>query len=159
MNVSVVAVSFAKEFHPVTSLNLIARNARFSPDGRWLAYQSNETGRMQVYVVSYPDLAEKRPVSTEGGTEPAWRPRGGELYYRNGPSMMAVNVSTTPKLEIGTPRQLFRSSFPEDLYGDRSFDVMPDGEHFLMFEPDPAAAPELRVIRNWAAELKATVQR
>jgi len=47
----------------------------------------------------------------------------------------------------------------EDVYGDRSFDVMPDGEHFLMFEPDPAAAPELRVIRNWAAELKATVQK
>jgi serine/threonine-protein kinase len=159
MNVSVVDLDSAHAFHPVTSLNLIARNARFSPDGRWLAYQSNETGRMQVYVISYPDLAEKRPVSTEGGTEPAWRPRGGELYYRNGPSMMAVTISTTPRLEIGTPRQLFRSSFPEDLYGDRSFDVMPDGEHFLMFEPDPAAAPELRVIRNWAAELKATVQR
>ena len=72
--------------------------------------------------------------------------------------MMAVTIRTTPRLEIETPRELFRGLFPEDLYGDRSFDVMPDGEHFLMFEPDPAAAPELRVIRNWATELKATVQ-
>ena len=73
--------------------------------------------------------------------------------------MMAVSIRTTPALEIGTPHQLFRSSLPEDVYGDRSFDVMPDGEHFLMFEPDPAAAPELRVIQNWAAELKATVHK
>jgi hypothetical protein len=112
---------------------------------------------MQVYVVSYPQLDQKRPVSTEGGTEPAWRPRGGELYYRNGSSMMVVTVRTSPSLEVGTPRELFRGPFLEDIYGDRSYDVMPDGEHFLMFEANPAAAPELRVIRNWPAELKATV--
>jgi len=159
MNVAVVDLDSAHAFHPVTSMSSIARNARFSPDGRWLAYQSNETGRMQVYVVSYPDLTDKRPVSTEGGTEPAWRPRGGELYYRNGASMMAVTIRTAPTLEIGTRRELFRGAFIEDEYGDRSFDVMPDGEHFVMFEVDPAAAPELRVIRNWAAELTAVVRR
>jgi serine/threonine-protein kinase len=157
MNVGVLDLDSAHAFHPVTSLPTIARNARFSPDGRWLAYQSNETGRMQVYVISYPDLAEKRPVSTEGGTEPAWRPKGGELYYRNGPSMMAVTIRTAPTLVMGTPHELFRGDFLDDEYGDRSFDVMPDGEHFMMFEADPAAAPELRVIRNWAAELRATV--
>ena len=159
MNVAVVDLDSAHAFHPVTSMSSIARNARFSPDGRWLAYQSNETGRMQVYVGSYPDLTDKRPVSTEGGTEPAWRPRGGELYYRNGASMMAVTIRTAPTLEIGTRRELFRGAFIEDEYGDRSFDVMPDGEHFVMFEVDPAAAPELRVIRNWAAELTAVVRR
>jgi hypothetical protein len=126
----------------------------FSPDSRWLAYQSNE-GRMQVYVISYPGLTQKQAISTQGGTEPAWRPRGGELYFRNGASMMAVTIRTQPTLEVGAPRELFQGAFLEDLYGDRSFDVMPDGEHFLMLEANPAAAPELRVIRNWAAELKA----
>jgi Tol biopolymer transport system component len=159
MNVGVVDLDSAHAFHPVTRGAAISRNARFSPDGRWLAYQSNETGRMQVYLVSYPDLGQKRPISTEGGTEPAWRPRGGELYYRNGSSMMVVTIRTAPALEVGTPRELFRGPFLEDKYGDRSYDVMPDGEHFLMLEANPAAAPELRVIRNWAAELKATVPR
>jgi hypothetical protein len=70
-----------------------------------------------------------------------------------------VTIRTAPTLEVGTPRELFRGPFLHDLYGDRSFDVMPDGEHFVMFEANPAAAPELRVIRNWAAELKATVAR
>jgi serine/threonine-protein kinase len=157
MNVGVVDLDSAHAFHQVTNTAAIARNARFSPDGRWLAFQSNETGKMQVYVVSYPQLDQKRPVSTEGGAEPAWRPRGGELFYRNGASMMVVAVRTSPMLEVGAPRELFRGPFLEDIYGDRSYDVMPDGEHFLMFEANPAAAPELRVIRNWTAELQATV--
>jgi eukaryotic-like serine/threonine-protein kinase len=157
MNVAVVDLDSAHTVHVVTNGTSVARNARFSPDGRWLAYQSNETGRMQVYVQSYPDLSQKRPISTEGGTEPAWRRTGGELYYRNGASTMVVSVRTSPSLDVGTPRELFRGPFLEDIYGDRSYDVMPDGEHFLMFEANPAAAPELRVIRNWAAELKATL--
>jgi Tol biopolymer transport system component len=159
LNVFVIDLDSGATVHPVTSTRAVARNARFSPDGRWLAYQSNETGRMQVYVVSYPDLATKRPVSTDGGTEPAWRPQGGELYYRNGPSMMVVPIRTSPGLEVGAPRELFRGPWLEDIYGDRSYDVMPDGAHFLMFEANPAAAPELRVIRNWGAELAATVSR
>jgi serine/threonine-protein kinase len=159
MNVAVVDLDSAEAVHPVTSTAAVSRNARFSPDGRWLAYQSNETGRMQVYVISYPELSQKQAVSTEGGTEPAWRPRGGELYFRNGARVMAVSIRTTPALEIGTPRELFQGPFLHDLFGDRSFDVMPDGEHFLMFEANPAAAPELRVVRNWVAELKAMASR
>ncbi|MGH7701509.1 MAG: hypothetical protein ACREMO_00295, partial [Gemmatimonadales bacterium] len=158
LNVSVVDFDSTHTLHPVTRITGWARNARFSPDGHWLAYQSNETGRMQVYVVSYPDLGQKRPISVEGGTEPAWRASGGELYYRNGPRMMAVTIRTAPALEVGTPRELFRGSFEEDEVGDRSYDVMPDGQHFLMFESDPASAPELRIVRNWIAELKATVE-
>jgi serine/threonine-protein kinase len=157
MNVSVVDIERPDSLIPVTRISATARNARFSPDGRWLAYQSNETGKMQIYVVSFPALGQKRAVSVDGGTEPAWRPQGGELYFRNGPSMMAVTIRTTPALEVGTPRELFRQPFLDDSFGDRSYDVMPDGAHFLMFEANPAAAPELRVIRNWAAELRTTV--
>ena len=154
-----VDLDSAQAVHPVTRLTAIARNPRFSPDGRWLAYQSNETGRMQIYVVSYPSLDQRRPISTEGGTEPAWRPLGGELYYRNGASMMAVTVRTGATLDVGTPRELFRGDFLEDQFGDRSYEVMPDGQHFIMLRANPAAAPDLRVIRNWSRELKATVPR
>ncbi|MGE3618511.1 MAG: hypothetical protein AB7L66_21755, partial [Gemmatimonadales bacterium] len=161
MNVSVVELDDTATLHPVTQMSgtAVARNARFSPDGRWLAYQSNETGRMQVYVVSYPDLGQKRPVSADGGTEPAWKPGGGELFYRNGASLMAVTIRTSPTLDVGAPRELFRGPFEEDVYGDRSYDVMPDGQHFLMFQSDPASAPELRVVRNWGAEIAATANR
>jgi eukaryotic-like serine/threonine-protein kinase len=159
MNVSVVELDHPDSLHPVTRIDGTARNARFSPDGKWLAYQSNETGRMQVYVIAYPGLDQKTPVSTEGGTEPAWRPRGGELYYRNGQSMMSVRVTTSPTLTLGPPQELFRGPFLADLYGDRSYDVMPDGAHFLMSEANPAAAPELRVVRNWAAEVKSSMGR
>ena len=105
--------------HPVTRTVAVARNARFSPDGRWLAYQSNETGRMQVYVVSYPELSQKQAISTQGGTEPAWRPRGGELYFRNGASMMAVTIRTAPTLVGRHPSRALPGSLLEDLFGDR----------------------------------------
>ena len=72
---------------------------------------------------------------------------------------MAVAIRTTPTLEIGTPRELFQGPFLHDLFGDHSFDVMPDGEHFIMLEANPAAGPELRVILNWVAELKAMAAR
>jgi Tol biopolymer transport system component len=156
MNVAVMDVENGA-VRPVTTGATVARNPRFSPDGRWLAYQSNETGKMQVYLVSFPGLDQKRPISTGGGTEPAWNRNGGQLFYRNGASMMAVQIRTSPTLDVGTPRELFRGPFLEDIFGDRSYDVMPDGEHFIMLEANPAAAPELRVVRNWLAELKATV--
>ena len=73
--------------------------------------------------------------------------------------MMVVPIRTSPSLEVGTPRELFHGPWLEDMFGDRSFDVMPDGAHFLMLEANPAAAPELRVVRNWGAELEATVPR
>jgi Tol biopolymer transport system component len=154
MNVGVLDMEQPDSLHHVTQVvEATARNPRFSPDGRWLAYQSNETGTMQVYVIEWATLGQKKAISTEGGTEPAWHPRGGELFYRNGPSMMVVDIVTSPTMTVGAPRQLFREPYLEDLYGDRSFDVMPDGQQFLMFEANPAAAPELRVIRNWAVEL------
>ncbi len=158
-NVSVADLDSAHSFRPVTRGATSARNARFSPDGRWLAYQSNETGRMQVYVVAFPGLDQKRAISIDGGTEPAWRPDGGELFYRDGARMMGVAIRTAPTLHVGPPRELFRGAFEENQWGDRSYDVMPDGQHFVMFESDPASAPELRVIRNWVGELRSTVGR
>jgi len=75
--------------------------ARFSPDGRWVAYQSNESGRNEIYVVPYPGPGGKSQVSTDGGTNPRWARNGRELFYRNGDKMMAVEVSQTGLIKAG----------------------------------------------------------
>ena len=67
----------------------------FSPDGRWLAYMSDESGRDEIYARAYPGPGPKIPISTEGGMQPVWSPRGGEIFYRLGESMMLVAVEST----------------------------------------------------------------
>jgi serine/threonine-protein kinase len=158
MNITAVAFDSAHTVTRVTQGTGTSRNTSISPDGRWLAYESNETGRTQVYVLAFPGLDRKQAISTDGGTEPTWRSDGGELFYRNGTSMMAVPIRTTPTFEAGAPRELFRGPFEDNWWGDRSYDVMPGGQQFLMFESDPASAPELRVIRSWSAELRAALR-
>ena len=85
------------------------QGATLSPDGRWMAYQSNETGRWQIYVVPFPDAAAaKVVVSTNGGTEPLWSRGGREIFYRNGAGdMVAVRVETTPTFSAGPTSMLF----------------------------------------------------
>ena len=88
-----------------------------SPDGQWLAYVSNEGGRPDVYVQSYPGPGPKFPVSVGGGAEPLWSPNGRELFYRDGPRMLVVDVETSPSMAFGTPRELFTESFQTDVNG------------------------------------------
>ena len=125
----------------------------FSPDGKWLAYQSDESGVWQVYVKPYPTAGTRgRQVSTDGGMGPVWNPRGGELFYETRTALMSVLVEDgSPK---GPPRQLFTHRKSDD--HRREFDVAPDGERFLFAEP---ATPrtEIKVILNWFEELKAKV--
>ncbi len=127
------------------------RHPAFSPDGRAIAYQSDESGRDEVYVRRFPELDDTRIVSTDGGTEPLWRSRR-ELVFRNGSRMMAVDIRTTPRLEVGTPRELFRAYMEYDLNGDRGYDIMPDGS-FVVIRTDPVSAPDLRVIKGFVSEL------
>ena len=131
----------------------------FAPDGRWLAYASNESGRSEIYVVPFPSgaAAAKWLVSTNGGTEPAWSHRGGEVFYRDGAgNMVAVAVQTTPTFVRGRTTVLFPAAgFLAGAFR-REYDVSPDDERFLMIRPLGASAPEqLIVIENWFEELKA----
>src|ERR1700676_3906504 len=84
---------------------------RFSPDGRWLSYISDESGRYEVYVQPYPGPGGKWQISTEGGTEPVWNPNGRELFYRSGAKMMVVDIATQPNFVPGKPRMLFEGPY------------------------------------------------
>jgi serine/threonine-protein kinase len=102
-----------------------------SPDGRWLAYQSNETGRPEVYVRPYPGMGGRVSISLEGGAEPVWARSGRELFYRSGDSLMAVTVEAGATLAVTGRRSLFKGPFMNG-GSFREYDVTPDGEHFIL---------------------------
>jgi eukaryotic-like serine/threonine-protein kinase len=133
---------------------------RFSPDGRWLAYVSDESGRYEIYVQPYPGPGGKWQISTEGGTEPTWNPNGRELFYRSGDKMMAVDVTTQPGFAAGRPRMLFEHSYVPTPGTNSNYDVSPDGQRFLMLKPSEsaqAAPTQINVVLNWFEELKRRV--
>jgi eukaryotic-like serine/threonine-protein kinase len=132
---------------------------QFSPDGRCLAYISNESGRWEIYVQSYPGPGGKWLISTEGGTEPVWNRNGRELFYRSGDKMMAVDVATQPSFTAGKPRVLFEGRYNPAQGTTPNYDVSPDGQRFLMIKPSEAeqAPTQINVVLNWFEELKRRV--
>jgi Tol biopolymer transport system component len=130
---------------------------RFSPDGNWLAYSSDETGRREIYVQAYPGPGGKWQISTDGGQEPVWNPRGGELFYRSGNKVMAVDIETESGFSAGNRRMLFEGGYLPTTASFPYYDVSPDGERFLMLKPveSQASAPtEINIVLNWFEELK-----
>ena len=127
---------------------------RFSPDGEWVAHSSDESGRSEIYLRSFRDPGPKWQVSTEGGIAPHWNPRGGELFYRVGGKMMAVDIGLNDAPEMGQPRLLFEKPIRSSNALD--YDVMADGNRFIMID-DSEALPrptELVFVRHFAEELK-----
>jgi serine/threonine-protein kinase len=133
----------------------------FSPDGNWMAYVSNESGRPEVYVQPFPGPGGKWQISTEGGTEPAWNRNGKELFYRNGDKMMALDVTTQPGFSPGKPRMLFEGQYLANDWPQLGtvYDVSPDGQRFLMVKTTEQAfaATQINVVLNWFEELKQKV--
>jgi Tol biopolymer transport system component len=127
----------------------------FSPDGRWIAYTSSDSGRSDVFISAYPGPGATIQVSSEGGTMPRWRGDGGELFYRNGGKMMAVKIESKPAFKPDRPEELFERS-----YGN-GYDVTPDGKRFLMVKnlavANAGETNQLRVVVNWREDLKARV--
>jgi serine/threonine protein kinase/Tol biopolymer transport system component len=133
---------------------------QFSPDGRWLVYISDESGRREIYVQPYPGPGGKWQISTEGGTEPVWNPNGRELFYRSGDKMMAVDIATQPAFAVGKPRMLFEGQYQPARATFPYYDVSTDGQRFLMVKPTEqaqAAPTQINVVLNWFEELKQKV--
>jgi serine/threonine protein kinase len=129
----------------------------FSPDGRWIAYTSNESGRLEVYVRPYPGPGGKWQISTEGGAEPVWNPKGRELFYRSGQKMMAVNYTEQPEFSADKPRMLFEGPYMPSPRSLADYDVSPDGQRFLMLKNAEQRPGEINVVLNWTEELKQKV--
>lgn len=142
---------------PVLATPADDRDPAVSSDQRWLAYASNVTGTLEVYVQPFPGPGPSVRVSTSGGQEPRWSQSGTELFYRNGGAIMAARVSTSAGFRvIGRPEILFETG--HDFTQDRNWDVGPD-DRFLMVRADPASGTSLRVVFNWFDEVRGTTAR
>jgi serine/threonine-protein kinase len=132
-----------------------------SPDGRWVAYQSTESGEMEIYVRPFPEVSAGRSqVSVGGGFAPLWSRNGQEIYYRNDRSLMAVGVKTTPSFTAATPQTLFRLG-DYVLAGTRGirYDVAPDGRFLLLKDEDGRDTRDrIVVVQNWFEELRRLVE-
>ena len=145
---------------PLLQSPFAERAPSLSPDGRWLAYQSNESGHPEIYVRPFPNVDEgKWQISNDGGTQPAWAPDGRELFFRSGESMVVVPVEMDPSFEPGHPSVLFESRYFDSLL---SYAVAADGRRFLMIKEETATdgtspPPQIHVVLNWFEELKRLV--
>ncbi|SPF48446.1 Serine/threonine protein kinase [Candidatus Sulfotelmatobacter kueseliae] len=140
---------------PVVATNFADVTPAFSPDGKWLAYANNETGRMEVYIQPFPSGAGRWQVSTAGGTRPNWRKDGKELFFfSTDQQMMAVDVSQKgASLQLGTPHALFKATTVSVASGP--YTVSADGKKFVMNTVLPQSVTEpLTLITNWPADLK-----
>ena len=142
---------------PLVASNFTELGPTISPNGRWMAYSSNETGQREAFVVPFPNTKEARwPVSVAGGAEPAWSRDGRELFYRNRRGhMVAVRVETERRFSTGESTTLFADTAFRRADVRRQYDVTPDGKRFIMIRP-LASRHESRLIlvQNFFEELK-----
>jgi serine/threonine-protein kinase len=147
--------------NPFLETRFQEREATFSPDGRWLAYMSDESGRWEVYARPFAESDGKWQISTEGGWHPIWARDTQELFYRNGDKMMVVSYSSTD--------DVFRAEPPQELYAvptlddvnHATYDVTPDGKRFIVLIPqEDSAGPTTNhaiLVLNWFDEIKRLV--
>ena len=139
----IMAVPIGEPDRPVAvvATSSVETSGAFSPDGKWIAFQSNESGNFEIYLQSYPRGGRKWLVSNQGGNSPLWRGDGRELFYRSGNKMMAVPMQLGPELVFGKPRALFGGDF------DTEYDVTPDGQRFVMVRSEkPTPSTKINVV-------------
>ncbi|HEX8872885.1 MAG TPA: hypothetical protein VF758_08975, partial [Candidatus Acidoferrum sp.] len=124
------------------------RQGALSPDGRWIAYASNDSGRSEIYVEPIPGPGGRRQISTDGGEQPRWVRNGREIIYRNGTRVISVPVQLQPSFRADKPVELFDRKF--DRGGAvNGYDVAPDGQTFVMTRSERQNPTEVRVVVDW----------
>jgi serine/threonine-protein kinase len=152
-------LELGSEAEPVAFVNSASseRRGRVSPDGSALAYESEESGRSEIYLKRFPSGEGKWQVSLDGGSLPRWSPKGDELFWTSGGNLMVVEVRTGPEITLGTPRRLF-SWEPSDYLKWAEYDVAADAERFVMVaqkdddESSDSMKGILMLVENWSAE-------
>ena len=153
-----------RRVEPLIVTEFDERNAELSPDGQWLAYQSNASGRDEIYVQPFPNVDEGRwQISTTGGMRPLWGREGRQLFYLAEAGVTGVTVETATGFAVGTPRLVVEGSYyaPSDATSGRTYDIAPDGQQFLMIREgvivnadDPfAGLTQIHIVQNWTQEL------
>jgi Tol biopolymer transport system component len=138
---------------PVATTNFIEAQARFSPDGKWIAFVSDASGAAQVVVQPFPGPGARVQVSAAGGNEPVWSRDGKKIFYRDGQRFVAASVTTSPTFTVTGRAQLFADGYVFAQSPHANFDVAPDGQHLLVIKN--AEAAKLIVVHNWGSELRA----
>jgi serine/threonine-protein kinase len=137
----------------------LAAYVALSPDGHWLAYGSDRTGRREIYVTSFPKATSTQLVSRDGGTEPRWAHSGRELFFKGPSQLMVVPVTAGATFAAGTPRPLFSLSGYREARNRQQYDVAPDDRRFVMIrESNGDASGTVVYVENWLAELEAKVK-
>ena len=127
--------------------------AAFSPDDRWMAFVSDESGRKEIYVQAFPIAGPRIQISRDGGEEPVWSKDGREVYFRSGPHMLAAEIRTQQELHASQPRVLFSGSYHYNLYSTATYDVAPDGRFLMVQSPGPTPRT-ITIVRSLGASLE-----
>ena len=147
-----------REAKPLLESRFQEHSARVSPDGSYLAYVSNESGRKEIYVQRFPDLGDKRQISNEGGTQPVWAPDGQKLFYRSPTHVMAVEVSLGPPFAAKAPETLLEDTFVGNPVAIHTYyDVTSDQRLVLLEDADAPERFYVNVVTNWFEELERLV--
>jgi serine/threonine-protein kinase len=141
---------------PILKTSFREANAHQSPDGRWLAYVSDESGINEIYVRPQGTTNGKWKISADGGTEPVWSRDSRELFYRAGDKMMAATISTGPAFSASVPKVIFTGQYQFSGTGVSGYDVSLDGRRFLMVQQTEAAQPakQIDIVLNWIEQLR-----
>jgi eukaryotic-like serine/threonine-protein kinase len=160
-DVSVLSMAGERQVKVLLQTKFNEQHPRVSPDGRWLAYDSNESGRPEIYVRPFPDVEGGRwQVSTGGGMEPLWEPKGSELFYRSPTNLMVVPVRTGATPTFGNAATLFNLGRYFTGGGGRHYDIAPRADRFILtapVAPEGGTAGQMVVVQGWFEELKRLV--
>ena len=167
-DIAVLTVEGDRTVEPLLNTGFNEVRPALSPDGRWLAYRSTESGREEIYVRPFPNIGDgKWQVSPDGGASPVWSPDGQALFYREGTSsLMAVPVDTEPSFTYDAPERLFNGSGYASFPQGQDYDISSDGQRFVFSRPaQPASTqtgedggpPQLILVQNWTEELRRLV--
>ena len=159
--ICVVLLEQNEEYHvrPFIRRKHVQRQGVWSPDGRWVAYASDESGRWEIYVEPYPGPGPKTMISTTGGYQPAWSRVGKELFYRSGlgnRKMIAATFETEPDFRVTGSEELFKGQYQRHIQW-RNYDVAHDGRFLIIQEPQEATPLGINIVLNWFEELKRLV--
>ena len=137
----------------VERANFIVQSPALSPDGRWLAYESDESGRLEIYLQSYPAAAGRIQVSRDGGSWATWSRRGDAVYFIAGSAIMTSAITTQPELRASAPRAIVNEPrLVRTISGARAFDVAPDGRVLVIREEDSVRSDQIVIVQNWLAD-------